>query len=375
MTLQVHSLRKEYGLTDSVEVAVNGVTIEIAQGEFVSLVGPSGCGKSTTLRCIAGLETPTSGEISFEGLDITDVPPEKRNIAMMFQNIALYPHMTIRENIAYPLKVQRTSVEERNQRCEETASLMQIQELLDKYPGELSGGQRQRAALARTIIQEPKIFLMDEPLSDLDAKLKVEMRKEIQKVHKRLGKPTLYVTHDQEEAMTMSDRVLVMNGGIIEQEGTPRELYERPNNIFVANFIGNPSMNFTDAKVLTHEANSCSIQAYGEEFRLHDIDASTDIPDSVIIGFRPESVTVGSRTNCLSFNVDVSLIETIGERSILTLQAQEEEIQILAPAGLDIHEGDEAIISIPPNLMYLFDSQSGDLLIAPDLSSDDKVEA
>lgn len=229
-TISIRDLRKEFNVSSGTEVAVDDVSMDIEDGEFVTLVGPSGCGKTTTLRCIAGLEQPTSGQIIFDEQDVTDVPAEKRKLAMMFQNIALYPHMSIRDNIVYPLKVQGMPKEERYEKAREAATVMQIPDMLDKKPGDLSGGQRQRAALARTVVQDPIAFLMDEPLSDLDAKLKVEIRREILNVHARIGQPTIYVTHDQEEALTMSDRIAVMNDGRIEQFGTREEVYYYPNN-------------------------------------------------------------------------------------------------------------------------------------------------
>lgn len=365
MSISVSSLRKEFGqLGENSIVAVDNIELEIEQDEFFTIVGPSGCGKTTTLRCIAGLEQPTSGTISFNGIDATNDPPNRRNLAMMFQNIALYPHMDIRENIAYPLKVRNVPVEQRHREAKEAAEIMQIGELLDKYPSELSGGQRQRAALARTIIQDPVAFLMDEPLSDLDAKLKVEMRKEVQRVHNRVEKPTIYVTHDQEEAMTMSDRIAVMNEGQVEQIGSPDELYHHPTNQFVANFIGMPSMNFLNGQVssVDHEVGKVTIQEQSFEFRIeykHDNPTGQD----VIVGFRPETVEVVPSGKDADFSVNVQLLERIGDRILASLEGPDGEIRATVSDEDDIQESQEVSISIDRSGLYLFDVDTGELLV------------
>jgi multiple sugar transport system ATP-binding protein len=229
--------------------AVDAVDLEIADGEFVVLVGPSGCGKSTLLRMIAGLEDVTDGTISIGGHDVTDVPPQKRDIAMVFQNYALYPHMTVRENLAYGLRLRKLPKAEWQRRVHETAKTLGLDELLDRKPSALSGGQRQRVAMGRAIVREPRAFLMDEPLSNLDAKLRVSMRAELARLHERLGVTTVYVTHDQVEAMTLGQRVAVLRDGLLQQVDTPQNLFHHPANLFVAAFIGSPSMNLIDARV------------------------------------------------------------------------------------------------------------------------------
>ena len=362
-TIQVDSLRKEFTVGDGIEVAVGGVDLEVDE-EFVTLVGPSGCGKTTTLRCIAGLEQPTSGSVSFDGTDLTTVPPNKRNLAMMFQNIALYPHMKVWENIAYPLKVRNVPTDERYEKAEEAAAIMQVDDLLEKYPGELSGGQRQRAALARTITQNPRAFLMDEPLSDLDAKLKVEIRKEIQKVHRRVQKPTIYVTHDQEEAMTMSDRVAVMNDGQIVQIGTPDELYERPKSKFIAEFIGNPSMNFLSATLRSLDRTTCTIDVADEEIHF-DVGYFHSEPsnDAVTLGFRPESVSIAEDRQNGDLEGEIELLERIGDRKLAHIDGPEDEIRVTMPANTPLSEGEIVMLRIERSGLFIFERSTENLVV------------
>jgi multiple sugar transport system ATP-binding protein len=322
----------------------------------------SGCGKTTTLRCIAGLETPTSGKILFGSRDVSDIPANKRNLAMMFQNIALYPHMTIRDNIGYPLKVRGVIKSERYEQVREAAEIMQIPNMLEKYPGELSGGQRQRAALARTIVQDPTAFLMDEPLSDLDAKLKVEVRKEIQRVHRRVGKPTLYVTHDQEEAMTMSDRIAVMNNGNIEQIGTPDEMYNQPKNVFVAQFIGNPSMNFLDG---TYDAASgvVTVSVEGSRFELTPDLGRDPTGSEVVVGVRPEAVDL-LESDRGDFSGTLQLVERIGDRILATVDGptHDDEVRATVSADHTLTEGAEVGMALDRNKLYFFDAGTGSAL-------------
>ena len=355
--VELTRLRKEFTVPSGTEVAVDDIDLEIQESEFVTLVGPSGCGKTTTLRCIAGLETPTSGEIRFNGRDIVDVPANKRNISMMFQNIALYPHMTIRENIAYPLKVRAVPKGERNERAKEAAELMQVGDLLEKYPAELSGGQRQRAALARTWMQDPQLFLMDEPLSDLDAKLKVEIRKEIQRLHKKINRSTVYVTHDQEEAMTMSDRIVVMNGGKIEQVGTPDELYGSPANTFIAEFIGNPSMNFLSAEVVDRGTDTATLRIDGTEIENVYTDLDQLDEGQVTLGVRPESVEITSDGDGL--RGEILLIERIGDRLLVTIEGSQGEIRATTSVNQPFSEGEEVSIQFDRRSTHLFDAEAG----------------
>jgi multiple sugar transport system ATP-binding protein len=353
------SLRKEFNVPSGVEVAVDSVDIELEDAEFFTLVGPSGCGKTTTLRCIAGLEMPTSGTIEIGGRDVTDVPANKRNLAMMFQNIALYPHMTVTANIAYPLKVDGVPRDEREEEARRVAALMQVDDLMDKYPGELSGGQRQRVALARTIIQDPEGFLMDEPLSDLDAKLKVQMRKEIQQVHRQINKTTVYVTHDQEEALTMSDRIAVMNNGRIEQLGTPDELYENPVNRFVAEFIGTPSMNFVTGTVRRASGDVCEF-SFGDNRIELEIDGDFPSDSRITLGCRPEAVELDSNHQDGNLTGTIQLIERIDDRRLVSIETEAGEIRATQPADSALEEGETVDIIFDPRRVYFFDADTGD---------------
>lgn len=352
--IEIDSLTKEYDGNSGAIVAVDSVDLEIYEEEFFTIVGPSGCGKTTTLRCIAGLETPTGGAIRFYGEDVTDIPAHNRNLAMVFQHIALYPHMTVRENIAYPLRVRNYPGDLRDQKTEEAARIVGISELLDKNATELSGGQSQRAALARVLVQDPNAFLMDEPLSDLDAKLQVEVRKEIQKVHQEVEKPTVYVTHNQEEAMTMSDRIAVMNNGEFEQIGTPGELYESPNNMFVAKFIGNPSINFVTAAVSVWRDAAVTVEVQSNDIELPIETVDAERTDDVVVGFRPDDVTI-SASDAGYFQGQIVLIERIGSRFLVTAETDVGEIQAIQSDISALSEGMDIAISFEKSASYLFD--------------------
>jgi multiple sugar transport system ATP-binding protein len=269
--------------------AVDAVELEIADGEFVVLVGPSGCGKSTLLRMIAGLEEVTEGTLEIGDDDVTDKPPQQRDIAMVFQDYALYPHMTVRQNLAYGLKLRKMPKPEWTRRVEETARVLGLDELLDRKPSALSGGQRQRVAMGRAIVREPRAFLMDEPLSNLDAKLRVSMRAELAKLHERLGVTTVYVTHDQVEAMTLGERVAVLRGGVLQQVDTPQALFRRPANLFVAAFIGSPSMNLVDAHV-----DGDRLRFAGFEIPLPESSPVLGLDAKVILGIRPTDFEHGA---------------------------------------------------------------------------------
>ena len=290
-SVTIQNVRKEY---EGGVVAVNDVSIEIRDKEFVVLVGPSGCGKSTTLRMVAGLEEISSGTISIDGKVVNDVPPKDRDIAMVFQNYALYPHMTVYENMAFGLKLRKYPKEEIDARVREAAQILGIEDYLDRKPKALSGGQRQRVAVGRAIVRKPKVFLFDEPLSNLDAKLRVAMRTEISKLHQRLGATMIYVTHDQTEAMTMGDRIVVMKDGVVQQINTPLNLYNHPENKFVAGFIGSPAMNFVDGTVqrendltLFMEKNSTLVLPVPKEAEAR---LAPYIGKGVWLGIRPEHI-------------------------------------------------------------------------------------
>jgi multiple sugar transport system ATP-binding protein len=292
-------------------VAVDDVSLRIGDGEFMVLVGPSGCGKSTLLRLIAGLEEATQGTIAIGGVDVTTFAPRKRDIAMVFQSYALYPHMSVRQNIAYGLKVRRTSKEETKRRVEDVAALLGLEALLDRRPGQLSGGQRQRVAMGRAIVREPKAFLMDEPLSNLDAKLRVGMRASLAQLHARLGVTTVYVTHDQTEAMTLGQRVAVINEGRVLQCDVPQRLYDRPDNVFVAAFIGTPAMNLVEATIEGDE-----VVFGGFRLRLDERRRPQDSPTKVILGIRPEAFeeTGGAGS---TLEVTPAVVEELGSEAHL----------------------------------------------------------
>jgi multiple sugar transport system ATP-binding protein len=288
-------------------VCVDDVSLEIEAGEFMVLVGPSGCGKTSLLRLIAGLEEATAGRILIDGRDVTDLAPRKRDVAMVFQSYALYPHMSVRQNLGYGLKVRRTAKGEIRRRVEEVARMLRLEELLDRRPAQLSGGQRQRVAMGRAVIREPKAFLMDEPLSNLDAKLRVSMRAELSALHARLGTTTIYVTHDQVEAMTLGQRVAVMRDGRIQQVDTPQGLYRSPRNLFVAAFIGSPAMNLVEGRV-----DDGHVELAG--FRLPLADA-VDVPGGrAIVGVRPEAFEDAAFADPALpvLDVDVAVVEELG---------------------------------------------------------------
>jgi len=297
--------------------AVKDLSITIADGEFLILVGPSGCGKTTTLNMIAGLEDISSGELRIGGERMNEKAPKDRDIAMVFQSYALYPHMTVRQNIAFPLTLAKMKKSEIAQKVDETAKTLDLTELLDRKPSQLSGGQRQRVAMGRAIVRHPKAFLMDEPLSNLDAKLRVQMRGEIARLQRRLGTTTVYVTHDQTEAMTLGDRVVVMHGGVAQQIGTPDELYERPANLFVAGFIGSPAMNFFPA-TLTPTGLTL---AFGEVMltpEVQQVIGRHPKTENIIVGVRPEHLADAAfidgyqRIRALTFEAKVDMVESLG---------------------------------------------------------------
>ncbi|MGH4014119.1 MAG: ABC transporter ATP-binding protein [Pseudonocardiaceae bacterium] len=298
-------------------VAVAEVDLEITDGEFVILVGPSGCGKSTTLNMIAGLEDITSGELRIGGQRVNEKAPKDRDIAMVFQSYALYPHMTVRENMAFPLKLAKVDKQTIARKVDEAAHVLDLTAHLDRKPANLSGGQRQRVAMGRAIVRSPKAFLMDEPLSNLDAKLRVQMRTEVSRLQRRLGTTTVYVTHDQTEAMTLGDRVVVMRGGVVQQVGAPQQLYERPANLFVAGFIGSPSMNFLPATV-AEGALQTALGAIALTDRLRRALEAAQAPREVIVGIRPEHfedaslVDAATRPRGSTFSAQIEVLESMG---------------------------------------------------------------
>jgi sn-glycerol 3-phosphate transport system ATP-binding protein len=287
-------------------VALNDLSLEVADGEFLILVGPSGCGKTTALRIVAGLEKPTAGRITIGERVVNDVSPRDRDIAMVFQSYALYPHMTVYKNLAFGLKERRTPKPEIDRRVREVSGILGLDELLKRRPAQLSGGQRQRVAMGRALVREPKAFLLDEPLSNLDAKLRVQMRAELKRIHQRLGITTIYVTHDQVEAMTLGDRIVVMSAGEVQQIGRPQDVYRRPANLFVAGFIGSPPMN-----LLRGTAREGSVRAGDLEF------SRAGVPDGdVVVGVRPEAL-VAARDAMPSFEFEVEVVEPLGDEAVV----------------------------------------------------------
>jgi multiple sugar transport system ATP-binding protein len=369
--------------------AVKDLSLVIADGEFIILVGPSGCGKSTTLNMIAGLEEITSGELRIGGERVNDKAPKDRDIAMVFQSYALYPHMTVRQNIAFPLTLAKMKRAEISQKVEETAKILDLTELLDRKPASLSGGQRQRVAMGRAIVRNPRAFLMDEPLSNLDAKLRVQMRGEIARLQRRLRTTTVYVTHDQTEAMTLGDRVVVMRAGVAQQIGTPQELYDRPVNLFVAGFIGSPAMNFFPAQ-LTDVGVGLPFGQITLTQQVHDVLNAHPTPTNVIVGIRPEHledanlIDTYQRLRALVFEVGVELVESLGAEKIVHFTVEgasahsaqltelaadsgigENEFVARLPAESAATAGQRIELALDTTKLAIFDADTGATLTIP----------
>ena len=351
-------------ITDEGVVAVQQFSLDIADKEFIVLVGPSGCGKSTTLRMIAGLEEISSGELYIGGKLMNDVAPKDRDIAMVFQNYALYPHMTVYENMAFSLKLKKEKKDVIDKKVREAAEILEITSLLDRKPKALSGGQRQRVAIGRAIVRDPKVFLMDEPLSNLDAKLRNQMRAEIIKLRQRIDTTFIYVTHDQTEAMTLGDRIVIMRDGFIQQIGTPQEVFDSPANLFVAGFIGTPQMNFFDAAVKCVDGRY-SVGLHGYEVALSDAQCAklkeNGVEDGkeVILGVRPEHITLAGEGSGLESKIDVS--EMMGSSVHLHLNVFGKDAVVIVPTlGLaqDLSYGQSVRISFGSDCLHLFDKET-----------------
>jgi multiple sugar transport system ATP-binding protein len=342
-------------------LAVDKLNIDIKDGEFICFVGPSGCGKTTALRMIAGLEDITSGEIRIGDRVVNNLPPRDRDIAMVFQSYALYPHMSVRDNMAFGLQLRKTPKADIDTAVEAAAKILDLERFLDRKPGQLSGGQRQRVALGRAIVREPSVFLMDEPLSNLDAKLRVQTRAEIARIHTRLEATMIYVTHDQVEAMTMGDRIAVINEGVLQQVGTPKELYETPLNRFVAGFIGSPSMNFIDLKV-TNNGGVITLKGEGSELR-PDEAMSALIRDSgldtVTVGFRPEHLEVGAVDGPgLGVTVALDVIEFLGNDVLVHGSSEGHDIVAIVDVDNQLKVGDSVVLSAAPRRLHVFNPVS-----------------
>ncbi|HJZ81433.1 MAG TPA: ABC transporter ATP-binding protein [Pyrinomonadaceae bacterium] len=355
MSINLSHLSKSFGDT----VVVEDLSLEINDGEFVVLLGPSGCGKTTTLRMIAGLESPTSGEIFIAGQPVKDLPPPRRDVAMVFQSYALYPHMTIAQNIGYPLRVRKLRDDQIRKQVRETARLLEIEALLQRKPRELSGGERQRVALARAIVRHPRAFLMDEPLSNLDAKLRLQMRMELKHLQQQLGTTTVYVTHDQAEAMTLGHRVAVMNKGRLQQFAPPREIYHRPANRFVAEFVGSPGMNFLEGRI-----DLARGELTAAEFALtlsnSQIETVRHCEENVTLGIRPEDVHVSLEPRAGWPPVVVYVSELMGNETIVSLQGQNGQRIIARTVGdFRADAGSTVWISFDLSKAHFFDSLTG----------------
>ena len=349
-TVQLKNICKVY---DGGVKAVDNVNIDIKDRQFVVLVGPSGCGKSTTLRMVAGLEDITSGELYIDGNMVNDVPPKDRDIAMVFQNYALYPHMTVYDNMAFGLKIRKFPKEEIDQRVREAAKILEIEELLDRKPKALSGGQRQRVAVGRAIVRKPKVFLFDEPLSNLDAALRGDMRMELARLHKDLDATMIYVTHDQVEAMTLADKIVVLDGGVVQQVGTPLELYNKPANLFVAGFIGAPNMNLVAGTVDAINAGELTIALGATKVRVA-IEGATSLKagDAVTLGVRPHALTADASGPLKGI---VQLIEQLGNETVVRVKlAEGEEITAVLPGQSGHAVGAPITLAFDPASAHLF---------------------
>lgn len=358
--VRVVGLRKVF---EKKTIAVDGVNFDAKDGEFVILLGPSGCGKTTTLRCIAGLESPDEGEIYIGDRLVNEFPPKDRDIAMVFQSYALYPHMTVYDNLAFPLKMRKYPKQEIDKRVKEVARLLRIEDLLDRKPRQLSGGQMQRVALGRALVRNPQVWLMDEPLSNLDAKLRVYMRAELKKLQKDLGITTIYVTHDQAEAMAMGDRIAVMDKGKILQYDEPHAVYEKPANIFVAGFLGSPPMNFIEATVVEKDSQVMLDSGIFEFMLPQDLaklvrEGVTE--DKVMIGFRPEYMMLSmERTPDSVFQADVYVVEPMGSSYIVDLKAGEYLLKAITPATTRLPTiGGKVWVGFQLEKIHIFDAKT-----------------
>ena len=352
----LNGLVKAYG---AVQV-VHGIDLEVHEKEFVVLVGPSGCGKSTTLRMIAGLEEISDGELTIDGRLVNRVAPKDRDVAMVFQNYALYPHLNVADNIAFGLRIRKESKERIASSVEEVGRILGLTPYLERRPADLSGGQRQRVAMGRAIVRRPKVFLFDEPLSNLDAKLRTQMRAEIKRLHKRLGATSIYVTHDQVEAMTLADRIVVMHDGRIEQIGSPMELFLNPANTFVAGFLGSPPMNMIRATIVAGDRGPVA-EFDGQLVQLQQIPALTDaVGREVILGIRPEFVSVADQNDPDLISLDVDLIETLGSEALIHASLQGEPFVIRTDTVGQMHilSGIRGF-TIKPHLIKVFDAETG----------------
>lgn len=346
MEVRLEGITKSFGNF----TAVNNLNVTIEDGTLAGLLGPSGCGKSTTLYMIAGLEKPTSGRIYFGDEDVTDLPPEKRGIGLVFQNYALYPHMTVRQNIMFPLENAKVPKAEALKTAQEMADLVQIGHLMDRKPGELSGGQQQRVAIARAIAKKPRVLLLDEPLSNLDARLRLETREEIRRIQQETGITTIFVTHDQEEAMSITDSIVLMKDGVLQQKEAPQEMYRKPANQFVASFMGTPPMGFMNGKVEGGKILIGSLTL-----------GHTEIQDGeVIVGVRPESWRLSETEGV---EATVTMVEVIGRDTLMTVDIAGQKVRCLIDSDYEVKVSDVIKLTVKPQAIHLFDAASGHRLV------------
>ncbi|MDM7275191.1 MAG: ABC transporter ATP-binding protein [Thermoprotei archaeon] len=364
--VELRSVSKRFGKV----VAVDRVSLTIESGEFFVILGPSGCGKTTLLRLIAGLEVPDEGEIYIDGRLVNDLHPRDRDVAMVFQNYALYPHMTVLNNIMFPLEVRKRELglsrDEIRRRALEIAKFLGIQDLLERYPRELSGGQQQRVALARALVRKPKVWLLDEPLSNLDAKLRVQMRGELKVLQRRLGITTIYVTHDQVEAMSMADRVAVMNNGRVHQVGPGEELYKRPGDVFVASFIGTPPMNLLGCAVVESETLTLNCSGFIVKFEggLAEILAKVELPEELYLGVRPEDMIVTKdKSSGAQLQGKVVVVEPLGADNIVTLDLNGSIIKVRSMPSMKLDIGETVYLKLDTSKILVYDGKTGKLLV------------
>jgi multiple sugar transport system ATP-binding protein len=351
-SVEINTVLKSYGTHQ----VLHGVSVDIADGAFVVLVGPSGCGKSTLLRMIAGLEDISGGTISIGGRVVNDLPPKERDISMVFQNYALYPHMTVAENMAFSMTLAHAPKAEKAARVAKAAEILGLTPLLDRYPRQLSGGQRQRVAMGRSIVRDPQVFLFDEPLSNLDAKLRVAMRAEIKALHQRLGTTTVYVTHDQIEAMTMADEIVVMQEGRVEQIGTPLDLYDHPDNLFVATFIGSPAMNLIPGSITSKSGKPVFLTKSGVALPLDPARRLAALPDAVY-GVRPEHLTISDSSNGLA--AEIVVVEPMGSETQVLLSFDGQHLIGVFRERISQKPGDTLYLRPEADKVGVFDAGSG----------------
>jgi len=351
--VKLENVIKAYGAAQ----VVHGIDLQVEEKEFVVLVGPSGCGKSTTLRMIAGLEEITEGELSIYGKTVNRIAPKDRDVAMVFQNYALYPHLNVADNMAFGLRIRRMPKPEIEDQIKNVAEILELTDYLDRRPADLSGGQRQRVAMGRAIVRHPKVFLFDEPLSNLDAKLRTQMRAEIRRLHNRLGVTSIYVTHDQVEAMTLADRIVVMNDGRIEQVGTPMELFMNPANIFVASFLGSPPMNQIKGTITNKgvDINGVTIAVEGK--------VADHVGREVILGIRPEHVTLTKEKGATALPIELDLVEPLGSEALLHAQYAEHQLVFKTETQGSIdHLSSVSEVFVSSSMVKLFDAGTGEAI-------------